>query len=694
MQLLFPDFLFGLAAVSIPVIIHLLQLRRPQRLQFTNTEFIRQLALTTARQRRVEQWLLLLLRVAVVVFLVLAFCQPFIPARKQVASGTGSIAAVLVDTSPSMQVAAETNETILQNAVAHAQNLGALNAESQARFELLNDKGKLLTAKAYQAKLQDVAIDGHSLGLRGANAAGMLSRAKQKGPLYIFSDFQKNAVTTQLLSALGAANEQVILVTEAGKQAANVLVDSVWLDDAFVRVQTNASLHIRVRNGGQLDAKDCPVKVFLGPQQVAAFRVSVEAGQVATSVVQVQVGGRELALGRVMTEDAPVTFDNTYYFTLRPAAQISVLEIGPEPVAQRAYSNEPVFSYKFNSASAVDYGLVNRANLILVQAVPQVSAGLREALRGALRRGSSVVIVPPAEAKSQASYQQLFTHLGLGAARWQAVATPPELREVAMPPVGQPFFQDVFGAQQRQATMPRAAPVLRWDRTDEDILKFRDGDSYLAEFRTGPGRAYVFVAPFQATYSDFTGHALFVPVLYRLAMLSYRDDQLPAYRLTQPALTLTVPMLGSGSSQADEMPYQLVKDSLTLIPGQRTQGRELRLETPVGLTEPGFYQLRRNKQTITTLAFNQDKRESELAAYSAAELRQLLGTTHPNVHVLEGGVGNAVARYRAEQTGQPLWRYCLALALACLLAEELLLRWGRRARQTTTAGAASETARA
>jgi len=48
------------------------------------------------------------------------------------------------------------------------------------------------------------------------------------------------------------------------------------------------------------------------------------------------------------------------------------------------------------------------------------------------------------------------------------------------------------------------------------------------------------------------------------------------------------------------------------------------------------------------------------------------------VQVLEGGAApEALARYRAEQAGQPLWRYCLLLVLACLLAEALLLRFGR-----------------
>jgi hypothetical protein len=140
-----------------------------------------------------------------------------------------------------------------------------------------------------------------------------------------------------------------------------------------------------------------------------------------------------------------------------------------------------------------------------------------------------------------------------------------------------------------------------------------------------------------------------------------------------PALTLAVPP--QAGRPADEAGYRLVHDSLTYIPAQRLLGNQLHLDVPTGLATPGFYKLTKQGKVITTLAFNLDKRESELAAYSAAELRQLLGTSHPNVRVLEGGAQpETLAR---AQTGQPLWRYCLLLALACLLAEALLLRFGR-----------------
>ena len=671
MQLLFPGFLAGLGMVAIPVIIHLLQLRRLQRVRFTNTEFIRELELTAARQRQIKQWVILALRALALVFLVLAFCQPFIPAQKQVVAGPQDVQ-VLVDTSPSMQSLGASGLTHFQEAVRQAQRLGQ-TAGAQARFGLLNHGSTALSRAAYQAKLQSLVVTGRAEGLARGLGGQVSNPGSSVGPVYVFSDFQRNQVSTALFAGMDKRRE-VVLVPSGGKLAANVYVDSVWLDDAFVRPGTNVALHVRLRNGGRADATDCPVKVFIGPQQVAAFRTTIMAGKQVASVVQVQVPGPALIRGRVVTEDAPVRFDNEYYFTLQPATQIKVLEIGAEPLAERLYQNEPVFSYSFKNGDAIDYGGLKNANLVLLHEVSQLAVGLREALRGLVRRGGSLVVVPPAEAKGRESYQQLFRELGVGVVQWEPVVAAPELREVAMPTVRNAFFKDVFGAQSRPVTMPRAAPVLRWGRTDEDILKFRDGESYLAGFQVGAGRVYTFSAPFAARYSDFAAHALFVPVLYRLAMRSYRNDQLPAYRLTQPALTLTVP---PAARQAAEASYRLVKDSLTLILGQRLQGQELRLELPIGLAKPGFYELRRQDELLTTLAFNQDKRESELATYSAAELRALLGT-YPNVRVLEGDVEAALVRDRAEQTGQPLWRYCVALTLLCLLAEGLLLRVGAR----------------
>ena len=672
MQVLYPGFLWGLLAIGVPIAVHLLQLRRPQRVLFTNTGFIREVELTTMRRRRLQEMLVLFTRVLAILFLVLLFCQPFIPVATNALPSTGQIE-VFLDDSGSMQAMASDGESLGQDAVAGAQALGK-SYGADARFRLLGIPGEIMGQSAYVAEVGRKQGAKQLPGWGGVENQAALQQ-EQANPVYLFSDFQKSSARSEVLKNIKTRGE-VVLVPMVARPTGNIYVDSVWLNDAFVRVRTNVALHIRLRNGGIAAVTDCPVKVLLGEQQVGTFRVSVAAGATSEMVVQVQLSDAKLALGQVVTQDAPVTFDNTYYFTLQPAAAIAVLEIGEAPATRAAYAAEPLFTYAFARPQAVDYGVLRRADLVIVNEVTQLAAGLREALAGVLRRGGSVVVVPAGSPAAHSVYQELFRALGIVGEQWMTGM--PARQEVALPSAHDPFFKDVFGAQPQRVAMPQVAPVLRMEQAGTDILRLRDGDGFLTQFGSGSGRAYVFAAPFAKEYSDFAAHALFVPVLYRLAMLSYQADQQPAYRLTTRGLALTVPPTTERGT-GDEAGYRLVQDSLTFVPSQRVQGGQLHLEVPPSLTTPGFYQLTKQGKVVTTLAFNPAKGESELAAYSAAELRQLIGPNHPNVQVLENGAQpQTLARYRAGQTGQPLWRYCLLVVLACLLAEGLLLRFGRR----------------
>lgn len=673
-------------AVSIPVVIHLLQLRRPQRVLFTNIGFIKAVELNTVRRRRLQELLVLSARVLSVILLVLVFCQPFIPAKDSLLSSQGQSIAVFLDNSVSMQAPAIKQGSLLQEAVGGARVLGKAYS-STGRFQLLAQRGGKLNESAYKAKLIEIqATLGKNDWDKLSSYRGLTTSGGQ--PLYVFSDFQKSVAGSAFLKSL-PADKEVVLVPQTGRSVGNIYVDSVWLDDAFVRMRANLGLHIRLRNGGAEPVSDCPVKVLLGNRQVAAFRASVAVGKTVTTVVQVQLLDTKLALGRVVTEDAPVTFDNTFYFALQPTAALQVVEIGSMPLAQRAYANEPLFAYSFARPQEVNYNKLRQANLVLLSELTQIDVGLRQALAQVTKRGGSVVIVPAGKSVVRDSYHQLFRSLGLGGEQWNTSTAIESLaqQEVAMPNRNSRFFKDVFGAQPRQVVMPQAAPVLGWGRNGTDILRLRDGDSYLTEFESGSGKVFTFAAPFDRAYSDFAGHALFVPVLYRLAMLSYQNNQQLAYRLTAPLVTLSVPR--QEASAKGEAGIRLVRDSAVFVPAQRLQGSEVQASIPAEMSEPGFYEVQQQGKPITTLAFNADRHESELASYSVAELRELVGPNKPNVRVLENGQPEAVTRYRAEQTGQPLWRYCLLLALGCLLVEGLLLRFGRPKPTTMPAAVAA-----
>jgi hypothetical protein len=677
MALTYPWFLLGLFAIAIPIAIHLFELRRPQRVLFTNVEFIREVKLVSARQRKLKHLLVLASRIGLIACLVLLFAQPFIPAPEKGSNKTGTVG-VLIDQSPSMAQLGQNGQPVFENAIKEADDL-PLAFPTVTQYSL-SEKAKSTTASAYRAEVQQLQISGQAGGLKlGANTLS----AASAGPQFIFSDFQKNSFSAQSIASLDTSR-QTYLVPLAGAEASNVFVDSVWMDDAFIRANVDAVLRIRIRNGGQKAVPNCPVKLFVGAKQAAVLQLTVPAQEAVTTAVRIRLDGEAAQQCRVELEDSPVVFDNAFYFMLKPSTRIRIVEVGANATLNALYGNEPLFSYQHINTQLTDYRALADANLILLREASTLPTGLRESIRRAVQQGASVVIVPSTLPAAHTAYTSLFRELGIGAIQWeeQPAGKAPALRDVAEPSRQNPFFKDVFVSQSRAAGMPKAALVLRWARSGNEILRLRDGEGFLASFPSGKGNVYLFSAPFSQGYSDFTQNALFVPIMYRLAMQSYQQEQQLAYRLNDRTLAVSLADNVLGRDKQEQV-FQLRRDSATYIPTQRVQAGRLILDVPPGLQNPGFYTLVKGDRPVSTLAFNIDKQESNLASYTAAELKQLIGTTHPNVHVYETGADQTVAaQYKATRVGIPLWRYCLVGALICLLAEGMLLRFGERRRAT------------
>ncbi|GAA4384925.1 hypothetical protein GCM10023186_27870 [Hymenobacter koreensis] len=384
-------------------------------------------------------------------------------------------------------------------------------------------------------------------------------------------------------------------------------------------------------------------------------------------------------------QDDDVRFDNAYYFILKPAGKIAITDIiSRQSATLRVYPNEPTFTYTTTNAAAISDSRVANSDLVLLQELPRINAGLRTQLVQFVRRGGKLVITPAADGAAKSDYQQLFADLGLATVRFQVKATPMEPRELAIPSRQHPFFRDVFAEQTRQPDMPKAVPLLTWSRATTDIMTFRDGEAFLSGFSSGRGTVYVFAAPFNASYSTFQDNALFVPVLYRLATMSYEAMHAPAYRLTERAIEFQQ----GREEEGREAVYKLVSDSATYVPTQQQQGGQLVLQVPTAMQQAGFYALTLNDKPVTTLAFNLDKRESELACYSLAELQQMTAG-RSNLHVYDASNAQTLAaQFQQQSIGTSLWRYCLALALLGLLGEVLVLRFGRQQTQAKEAVAA------
>ena len=101
MQFLYPTFLFALAALAIPIILHLFYFRRFKKVYFTNVRFLKEVKEETSARSKLRNLLVLLMRLLAIIFLVLTFAQPFIPQDVEVKKGLKTVS-VFVDNSFSM----------------------------------------------------------------------------------------------------------------------------------------------------------------------------------------------------------------------------------------------------------------------------------------------------------------------------------------------------------------------------------------------------------------------------------------------------------------------------------------------------------------------------------------------------------------------------------------------------------------
>src|ERR1041384_2944175 len=97
-----PYFLFALLALAIPIIIHLFNFRKFKRVYFTNVRFLKEVKQDTKAKNKLKNLLILCSRLLAILFLVLAFAQPYIP-RDNGAVHTGDkVISVYIDNSFSM----------------------------------------------------------------------------------------------------------------------------------------------------------------------------------------------------------------------------------------------------------------------------------------------------------------------------------------------------------------------------------------------------------------------------------------------------------------------------------------------------------------------------------------------------------------------------------------------------------------
>ncbi|MBI1768916.1 MAG: BatA domain-containing protein [Bacteroidetes bacterium] len=652
MSFSYPSFLWALFALTIPVIIHLFNFRKTTRIYFSNTRFLKQVKEETTQKRRLKQYLVLASRLLFLFFLVFAFAQPFLPAKEQLADQQSIV--IYLDNSFSMSTPVREKTRALDEAIRMAQGILDL-FPAEARYQLItNDFAPFSNSFKTKAEVSDLLSQAR-LSAISRSASEIIGRVKEKNvTLFWLSDFQKSTFGTASIDSTW----QVSLVPLKLEDHANVFVDSVYLDNPFAIGGEKNTLKVILRNSSKKNVEGLVIKLSINGIQSGATSVNIEPNSFAEVPFDIATG-KGLNKGLITFSDFPISFDNEFFFALNFASRLKVIEIkqgGPPSYIEKVFGNKDIFFFKSFTSSNLDYSGLASADLIVVNGIDKLDATLADAINSYKEKFGTLFIIPGTQ-PDLISYQKLVAPL-------LTKAPTTELNDLNKPDFRNPFFANVFEEKNNAIAMPRATQLISWGADRSAILQFKNGQPFLSQF----GKSFLLASPLDKKFTDLFNHALFVPVMYRIAASGKRSEQPLYYSSSTSSITI------EADSIVGEEPVKLVGGQ-ELIPTQRNMNGKLQLELPKHALTSGFYYVINHRDTLGLLAFDLDKHESLLEQLKAEEATHILGNK-PSISVFKGTSADAfTSEVKEKYLGKPLWKYAIMLALLFLLVEVLLLRF-------------------
>ncbi len=650
----YPQFLWALTALAIPLIIHLFNFRKTTRIFFSNTRFLKQVKQETTQKRKLKQYLVLASRLLFILFLVLAFAQPFLPAKEQLTSQRNLI--IYLDNSYSMSVPASEKLRALDAGIAYVREVVELfPTETRYKF-LTNDFAPFSNTYKSKSEILD-QLSQIRLSPISRSFGEIMKRMGDPGnTVFWISDFQKSTFSDGYQND---STRQIRLVPIEYQQAANVFVDSVYLDNPFIIGGEKNTLRVRLRNESPKTVQGLVTKLTINEVQAATSSVTIEPNSFVETSFDLARGLKGFNKAVLSFSDYPVSFDNEFYFTLNYSGRLKVMEVKPDAgktYVEDVYGNRELFDFISYAEGNVDYSALATADLVVVNGINKIDNALNAAIRLYKNNNGTLLVIPGLKSDID-SYKELVN----------ASLTKIEnavLIELDKPDFQNPFFENVFEERSAALAMPQAQKVLDWGVDRSAILRFKNGQPYLSKINN----TFVLASSLNRESGNFATHAVFVPVMYRIAASGKKAERKPYYYLSTSLLTIPT------DSLVGEEPVRM-KGNQELVPSQRRLGDRLLLEIPRYTVSNGFYFVTHGSDTLDLLGFDLEKKESMLAQFTGEEVKAALGGGN-QISIFKANSAETFSNEIKERyLGTPLWKYALILALIFLLAEVLLIRF-------------------
>ena len=690
MSFLTPAFFVGLAAIAVPVLIHLIQRERKEVIQFPSLMFLRRIPYQSVQRRKIHNLLLLLLRCAAIALLALAFTRPFFtqdPTKVSAAATGAREVVLLLDHSASMGYG---NRMDKAREAARKVVSGLSGGDRATLILFATGEEEAVRATSDHGQLElgikeaEVTADGTRYGPALRYAQSLLSRSTlPRKEAYLISDFQKTGwEQREEIHLPEGATLTPFSVVEPG--VSNVSIAKAdFVREPFAGNE-RVAVTVLVSNRGPSPAANLPVKLEIDGHEIDT-KIKTIAPNRSESVTFTPVTVADANMrGIVRAGVDPMPADNAFYFVLSPTRPVSVLVInadgaGSDPglflTTALNQGHAPVYKSDAVALSRVTPSTLERRSVVVLNNVGPLSSATEQLLTNFVEQGGG-----------------LFIALGERSPRGDAGSPllPGKLGKMIDRSVGQPatlgsleYSHPVFEVfKQPHSGDFTAARFYRYRTltpapTDRTLARFDDGAPALIERRVGTGRVIAFTSTLDISWNFLARTSVYVPFVQLTTRYLARYEEPEAWHTVGRMLDVSAPIgqiVREGGAVDTKAGVRKPSGVVTSPKNEETRFGEGGVPA-IRLEEQGFYLARMQgtgDRRPFAVAVNLDPAESDLTPMEATEFVTTVTGRPAAVTATGQSLEHPELTPADVEKKQTVWWFLLVLGAAALFGESIL----------------------
>lgn len=691
--------LWGLAAVSVPVIIHLLNRRRFRRVSWAAMRFLNLSVEQNQRRMKLEDLILMLVRCAMVALLALVVARPVVEGLLGV-PGSKVAAAIVIDNSASMgSVEGESTRLGLarQAATAVVDRLprgSSVAVSSPFRPDEATTDQSLVALRVNLIPQTDrhadllIAVEEAVRSLEG--------QAASEKELYLITDghaeeWRAFAALEERLREL-SAGIKVNLVLVGSARTSNLGISRLVPAGSLPAVNQPFRIDVDVTNYGSTPAREVPVRLLVDGQPMGEPWLVDELlpGRSESATLYASLPSAGYHRVTVALEGDAVPFDDQRTVVMQAMSEVRVLLVdgdqGAEeresetfflrhalaPVPEEAQGGYPVKPVVVSASEVAGEKLADYHAVVLAN-VAQIPLPLADRLARYVEDGGGLIIFPGENVRPESYNTLLHTKHKLLPTKF--VAREPGDRvasRAVVPTETNPLGLDadlLAGASFRQA-----ADIQLSGGSHRLALRYDDGAPALVESEYGLGKVYVFTSTADLAWNDFAVRPAFVPFVNRLlaGIVQNRESNLNIV-----AGEVLRHRLGAGLTGKEATVYE--------VSDPKAMGRLTTLEESAESSLLQFAETHRAGAYQATIeghphpvlfAARPSARESSLEMMGTEQVNRL----SDSVSVIRWNAASSAADFGADRKGSEIWWPLLLVVIALAAIEMALAQWFSRSK--------------